>query len=353
MEFTVSQIAAMLGGEVKGDGNEKVRMLAKIQEAKKGQIAFLSNPKYEQYIYSTQASAVIVKKDFQAKKEISASLILVDDPYSSFSALLEEYHKLISFQKQGVEQPSFVGENSTTGSNIYRGAFSYIGDNSRLGDNVKIYPHAYIGDNVTIGNNSIIHSGVKIYSNSRIGNNCVIHSGTVIGSDGFGFAPQPDGSYKTIPQLGNVIIEDNVTVGANTVIDCATLFGDSTILHEGVKLDNLIQIAHNVEIGKNTVIAAQTGISGSTKVGERSVIGGQVGIAGHLVLANNTSIGAQTGVLKPTKPGEKLQGSPGMDFYGYYRSYAVFKTLPEINTRLHELEIKIKSAQTDSIPVKE
>lgn len=352
MEFTVSQIAAMLGGEVRGDGNEKVNMLAKIQDAKKGQIAFLSNPKYEQYIYTTHATAVIVKKDFQPKKDISSSLILVDDPYSSFTALLEEYHKLISFQKSGIEQPSFIGDNATTGKNIYRGAFSYIGANSRVGDNVKIYPQAYIGDNVVIGNNTIIHAGVRVYSNSKIGNNCVIHAGTVIGSDGFGFAPQPDGSYKTIPQLGNVVIEDNVTIGANTVIDCATLFGDSTVLHAGVKLDNLIQIAHNVEIGKNTVIAAQTGISGSTKVGESSVIGGQVGIAGHLVLANKTSIGAQAGILKSnSEEGAKFMGSPAIGFHEYYRSYAVFRHLPSIITRLRELELKMKS--TDSVPVKE
>ncbi len=253
MEFSVNQIAAMLGGEVKGDGNEKIKMLAKIQDAKKGQIAFLSNPKYEQFIYSTQATAVIVKKDFIARKEISATLILVDDPYISFTRLLEEYHKLISFQKTGVEQPSFMHETATVGKNIYRGAFSYIGSNARLGNNVKIYPHSYVGDNVVIGDNTIIHPGVKIYADTKIGNNCVIHSGAVIGSDGFGFAPQEDGSYKTIPQLGNVMIEDNVAIGGNTVIDCATLFGDSTLIRQGVKLDNLIQIAHNVEIGKNTV----------------------------------------------------------------------------------------------------
>lgn len=351
MEFTVSQIAAMLGGEVKGDGNEKVNMLAKIQEAKKGQIAFLSNPKYEQYIYTTNASAVIVKKDFQPKKEVSSSLILVEDPYLSFTALLEEYHKMISFQKIGIEQPCFIGEKATTGKNIYRGAFSYIGVKSQVGDNVKIYPHVYIGDDVIVGNNTIIHAGVRIYSNSRIGSNCVIHAGAVIGSDGFGFAPQADGSYKTIPQLGNVVIEDNVTIGANTVIDCATLFGDSTILHDGVKLDNLIQVAHNVEIGKNTVIAAQTGISGSTKIGDNSVIAGQVGIAGHLTLANNTSIGAQAGILKTNKdtPGEKLLGSPAIDYKDYYRSYAVFKNLPDLNARLRELETKIKSIESVSV----
>jgi UDP-3-O-[3-hydroxymyristoyl] glucosamine N-acyltransferase len=350
MEFTVNQIAAMLSGEVKGNGSEKIVMLAKIQDAKKGQVSFLSNPKYEQYIYTTQATAVIVSRDFVAKKEISSILILVDDPYISFTRLLEEYHKLISFQKSGVEQPCFMAENSSIGKDFYRGAFSYVGSNVKIGDNVKIYPHAYIGDNVTIGNHTIIHPGVKIYADTKIGNNCVIHSGTVIGSDGFGFAPQEDGSYKTIPQLGSVIIEDNVAIGGNTVIDCATLFGDATIIRKGVKLDNLIQIAHNVEIGKNTVIAAQTGISGSTKVGENCLLAGQVGIAGHLIIANNTGLGAQSGVSKSIKEsGQKLMGSPAFEVGDYFKSYAVFKKLPNINLRLRELEMKLEKVQSNSL----
>ena len=346
MEFSINQIAMMLGGEVLGDGNQKIKMLAKIQDAKKGQIAFLSNPKYEQYIYTTQATAVIVKKDFVARKEITATLILVDDPYISFTRLLEEYHKLVSFQKAGVEQPSFMDETASAGNNIYRGAFSYIGSQARIGDNVKIYPHAYIGDNVTVGHNTIIHPGVKIYSGSKIGNNCVIHSGVVIGSDGFGFAPQEDGSYKTIPQLGNVTLEDNVAIGANTVIDCATLFGDSTLIRQGVKLDNLIQIAHNVEIGKNTVIAAQTGISGSTKIGENCMLAGQVGIAGHITVANGTHFGAQSGISKSIKEeGLRMMGSPAFDFGTYFKSYAVFKKLPDILHRLKELEDKIQATE--------
>ena len=345
MEFSIAQIATMLGGEVKGSGTDKINMLAKIQDAKNGQIAFLSNPKYEHFIYATQASAVIVKKDFIPKKNISTTLILVDDPYSSFTALLEEYHKFISFQKSGIEQPSFISESSTTGANIYRGAFSYVGSNVKIGDNVRIYPHVFIGDNSVIGDNTILHPSVKIYAGSRIGNNCVIHAGTVIGSDGFGFAPQEDGSYKTIPQLGNVFIEDNVTIGANTVIDCATMFGDSTIIREGVKMDNLIQIAHNVEIGKNTVIAAQAGVSGSSKVGENSMIGGQVGIAGHLVLANRTQIGAQSGISKSiTEEGQQIIGYPAINIKGYFRSYAVFKRLPELNDRLRELEKKVSAS---------
>lgn len=342
MEFTIDQIAAMLGGQVQGKSTEKISMLAKIQDAKPGQLSFLSNPKYEQFIYTTQASAVIVKKDFIPKKEITTALILVDDPYVSFTVLLEEYHKLISFQKHGIEEPSFVGKDVQIGKGIYRGAFSYIGNHANIGNNVKIYPHVYIGDNVVIGDNTIIHSGVKIYSDTRIGNNCVIHAGTVIGSDGFGFAPQADGSYKTIPQLGNVVIGDDVAIGANTVIDCATLFGDSTVINKGVKLDNLIQIAHNVEIGKNTVIAAQSGVSGSSKVGENCMIAGQVGIAGHLVIANKTSIGAQAGVSKSiSEEGQRLIGYPVLDIREYFKSYAIFKKLPEINSRLADLEKKL------------
>lgn len=332
----------MLKGEVQGDGNLKINMLGKIQDAKQGQIAFLANPKYEQFIYTTQASAVIVKKDFQARKEIVTTLILVDDPYTSFTLLLEEYHKAINFQKVGVEEPSFISKSASVGKNIYRGAFSYIGNNVTVGDNVKIYPHVFIGDNVTIGSNTILHANVKLYADTKIGSNCVIHSGTVIGSDGFGFAPQGDGSYKTIPQLGNVVIEDNVAIGANTVIDCATLYGDSTIIRQGVKLDNLIQVAHNVEIGKNTVIAAQTGISGSSKIGENNMIGGQVGIAGHLVIANNIGIGAQSGIGKSIKEeGAKVIGYPAIDVKDYFKSYAVFKRLPDLNDRLRELERKI------------
>lgn len=342
MEFTVQQIAAMLGGEVKGNGSEKINMLAKIQDAKKGQVAFLSNPKYEQYIYTTQASAVIVKKDFAPKKDISSTLILVDDPYTSFTALLEQYHRMITFQKVGIEQPSFIGDKSTTGNNIYRGAFSYIGNNVKIGDNVKIYPHVFIGDDVIIGDNTVLHPNVKLYAGTRVGKNCAIHAGTVIGSDGFGFAPQENGSYKAIPQLGNVIIEDDVAIGANTVIDCATMLGDSTIIRQGVKLDNLIQIAHNVEVGKNTVMAAQSGISGSTKVGENCVIAGQVGIAGHIVIANQTSFGAQAGILKSvTKEGQKQIGSPAIDVKEYFRAYAIFKQLPDLNYRLRELEKKM------------
>ena len=332
---------------MKGNGSETVNMLAKIQDAKKGQITFLANPKYEQFIYTTQASAVIVNKDFVAKKPVASNLILVDDAYISFTSLLEEYHKLMSFQKTGIEQPSYVGENVVAGENIYRGAFSYIGNNVRIGKNVKIYPHVFIGDDTVIGDNTILHPHVKLYAGSTVGSFCEIHAGTVIGSDGFGFAPQEDGTYKAIPQMGNVIIEDHVSIGANTVIDCATLAGDSTIIRQGVKLDNLIQVAHNVEIGRNTVMAAQSGISGSTKVGDNCVIAGQVGVSGHIVIANKTSIGAQAGILKSiSKEGQQIIGAPAFDVKEFYRAYAVFKQLPDLNTRLRELQNRIQHLES-------
>jgi UDP-3-O-[3-hydroxymyristoyl] glucosamine N-acyltransferase len=340
MEFTLAQIAHILGGELKGNGQVKVNRVGKIEEGGEGAITFLSNPKYEPFIYKTTASAVIVSKDFKPKGEISAGLILVDDPYLSFTALLEEYHKLVSFQKSGVEQPCFFSETASEGKNTYRGAFSYIGNNVKLGDNVKIYPNAYLGDDVIVGNNTIIYAGAKIYARTKIGDYCTIHSGAVIGSDGFGFAPQADGSYKTIPQVGNVVLEDHVSIGANTTIDCATF--DSTIIREGVKLDNLIQIGHNVEIGKHTVIASQTGISGSSKVGEYSMIGGQVGLAGHIQLGAHTKIAAQSGINKTIKEeGKILFGSPAFDHLQYMKSAMLFKRLPELNQKIRELEEKI------------
>ncbi|WMJ74889.1 UDP-3-O-(3-hydroxymyristoyl)glucosamine N-acyltransferase [Cytophagaceae bacterium ABcell3] len=340
MEFTVKQIAHIIGGEVVGNESLKVSQLSKIQEGTEGTISFLSNPKYENYIYSTRATAVIVSKDFHPKSALETTLIKVEDPYSSFTVLLEEYQRLLNFIKEGVEEPAFVGEGSICGSKVYRGAFSYIGKNCKIGDNVKIYPHAYIGNNVRIGSNTIIYSGVKVYAGCEIGDFCTIHSGTVIGSDGFGFAPQPDGSYKTIPQVGNVIIEDHVDIGANTVIDCATM--GSTIIGQGVKLDNLIQVAHNVKIGKNTVVASQTGISGSAEIGDNCMIGGQVGIVGHIKLANKTYIGAQSGVSKSvSNEGLSIQGSPAFDYKDNLKSFVVYKKLPELSQRIEQLEEKI------------
>jgi len=339
MKFTVGEIAQMLDGTIVGDDKITINSAAKIEEGRPGCISFLANSKYESYIYSTQSSAVIVSKDFVPKKEISSTLIYVDNAYTAFTVLLEEYQKRIANDKSGVEQPSFLGENSSTGADCYRGAFSYIGKNCTIGDGVKIYPHTYLGDNVTIGDYSVIHPGVRIYDDTIIGKNCIIFANTVIGSDGFGFAPQADGTYKTIPQLGNVVIEDDVSIGANSTIDCATM--GSTIIRQGVKIDNLVQIAHNVEIGKNTVIAAQSGVSGSTTVGEQCIIAGQVGIVGHITIANNTKIGAQSGLGKSIKKGGlSLSGSPARDLNEHLRSMALVRKLPEMEERLKELESK-------------
>jgi UDP-3-O-[3-hydroxymyristoyl] glucosamine N-acyltransferase len=340
MKFTVNQIAQLLGGKVEGSGEEEVSTLSKIEEAKKGSISFLSNLKYEPHLYTTEASAVIVGMDFQPKKKVNTALVRVNDPYSSFTVLLEEYHKFISYQKEGIEEPSFLAEDVSSGENLYRGAFSYIGKGCRIGQNVKIYPQVYIGEGVEIGDNSIILAGARIYPHTKIGSNCTIHAGAIIGSDGFGFAPQPDGSYKTIPQLGNVVLEDWVSIGANAAIDCATL--GSTIIRRGVKIDNLVQVAHNVEIGKNTVIAAQTGIAGSTKIGESCIVAGQVGVVGHLEIANKTTIAAQAGIGKNiAKEGTVQIGSPAFERTPYMKSYALFRNLPELNNRIKELEEKI------------
>jgi len=340
MEFTVEQLAQLLQGEVEGNAGAKVSALSKIQEGHQGSISFLSNPKYESFVYDTQATAVIVSKDFAPKKPVAATLIRVADPYSAFSVILEEYDKFVSYRKTGVEEPSYIGQESTVGQDVYRGAFSYIGSKVSIGNNVKIYPHAYIGDGTTIGDNTIIYSGVKVYEGSRIGKGCVLQAGAVIGSEGFGFAPQPNGSYKAIPQVGNVILEDYVAIGANTTIDCATM--GSTVVKEGAKLDNLIQVAHNVTVGKHTVIAAQTGISGSTTIGDHCTFGGQVGIAGHLNIANKIGVGAQAGIIRDLKTeGENLVGSPVVPVRDYFRSYAVFRKLPDLQDRVKQLEEKI------------
>ncbi|MTI30639.1 UDP-3-O-(3-hydroxymyristoyl)glucosamine N-acyltransferase [Xanthovirga aplysinae] len=338
MEFKVLQIAQLIDGEVEGDQEAVIKNVGKIEDAQEGDISFLANPKYENYIYNTNATAVIVRKDFIPTKSISTILIKVDDPYTGFSSLLEQYEKMMVSHKSGVESPSFLGENSSHGEGIYRGAFSYIGKNVEIGKDVKIYPNVYIGDNTVIGDHTILYAGVKVYANSKIGSHCVLQAGAVIGSDGFGFAPQPDGSYKRIPQLGNVILDDFVDVGANTTVDCATM--GSTVIHKGAKIDNLVQVAHNVEIGKNTVIASQTGISGSTKIGNECVIGGQVGIVGHIEIGNGVQIGAQSGVGRSMKDNAKIIGSPAMDKTKYGRIIAVFRNLPELRSRVYQLEKK-------------
>ncbi|WP_298369006.1 UDP-3-O-(3-hydroxymyristoyl)glucosamine N-acyltransferase [uncultured Lutibacter sp.] len=340
MKFTANQIAEILGGEIIGDASVEVFKLSKIEEGDSGSLTFLSNPKYEQHIYSTKATIAIVNKDFLPKEKLKTTLILVDDARISFSTLLE-YYSQVKLHKSGIETPSFISDSASIGSEIYLGAFAYIGNDVKIGDNVKIYPNSYIGNNVTIRDNTTIFSGVKIYSETIIGNNCVIHSNSVIGSDGFGFAPNDDGNYSKIPHIGNVIIEDNVEIGASTTIDRATL--GSTIIKAGVKLDNQIQIAHNVEIGSNTVIAAQTGIAGSTKIGENCMIGGQVGIVGHMNIGNNVRIQAQTGVARHIKDNEVIQGTPAFGYNDFNKSYVYFKKLPDLVSNINMLEKEIKA----------
>ncbi|MHA6248873.1 UDP-3-O-(3-hydroxymyristoyl)glucosamine N-acyltransferase [Pontibacter sp. CAU 1760] len=339
MEFTVQQIADLLQGTLEGDSSTMVSTLAKIEEAQEGALAFLSNPKYEPFLYTTRASAVIVSEQLVLKKPVSATLIRVADPYSSFSTLLTYYQQALIASKTGVEQPCFLGEGSQVGENHYRGAFSYIGSNCSIGANVRIFPQVYIGDNVKIGDNTTIFAGAKLYTNTVVGSNCTIHAGAVLGSDGFGFAPQPDGSYKTIPQIGNVVLEDDVSIGANATLDCATM--GSTIIRKGSKIDNLVQIAHNVEVGQHTVIASQTGISGSTKIGNNCVIAGQVGIVGHISIADKTTVGAQSGVSKTVKEsGTIIQGSPAFDYKQNLRAMTVFRKLPELQRDLDFLKAK-------------
>jgi UDP-3-O-[3-hydroxymyristoyl] glucosamine N-acyltransferase len=338
MKFTANQIAEILEGQIEGDKNVEVTKLSKIEEGESGSLTFLSNPKYTPHIYSTKASLVIVNKDFVPEKKIDATLIKVNNAYESFSTLLNYYNQT-KLNKTGIDEKSVISKSAKIGKNLYLGSFSYVGNEVEIGDNVKIYPNVYIGDNVMIGNGTTIFSGVNIYSKTQIGNNCVIHSGAVIGSDGFGFAPTKNGEYSTIPQIGNVVIHDNVDIGAATTIDRATL--GSTIIGKGVKLDNQIQIAHNVEIGMNTVIAGQTGIAGTVKIGENCMIGGQVGIAGHLTIGNNVRIQAQSGIAGNINDDMVIQGTPAFNYSDFYRSYAHFKKLPDLSKKIDLLEKKL------------
>ncbi|MCY1720473.1 UDP-3-O-(3-hydroxymyristoyl)glucosamine N-acyltransferase [Prolixibacteraceae bacterium Z1-6] len=345
MDFKATDIAAFLDGEIVGNGNVRVSNVSKIEEGKPGTLAFLANNKYENYIYTTKASAVLVNKSFIPREEIEATLIKVDDAYEAFASLLDLYVQSKADSKKGIEQPSYISDKAKTGENIYVGAFAYVGKNAKVGDNVKIYPQAYIGDNVTIGDDCIIYAGVKIYDDCVIGNRCILHSGAVIGSDGFGFAPQKDGSYKKIHQIGNTVLEDDVEIGANTTIDCGTM--GSTLIHKGVKLDNLVQVAHNVEIGEHTVSAAQTGISGSVKVGKNCMFGGQVGIAGHITVGNNVLVGAQSGVNSSAKDDQKLLGSPAIDIRKALRAYGLIKDLPEIRKDVIHLKKEMNSGKNN------
>ena len=340
MKFKAQQIADILEGDVIGNPEVEVSKLSKIEEGEKGSLTFLSNPKYNSYLYTTNASVAIVNKSLVLEKEVKITLIKVDDAYKSFSKLLEFYNE-VKNNKSGREQPNFIAVSSEIGENEYIGAFVYIGENVKIGNNVKIYPNTNIGDNSIIGDNTIIFSGVKIYADTKIGENCKVHSGAVIGADGFGFAPNENGEFKAIPQIGNVIIENNVDIGAACTIDRATL--GATIIRKGVKLDNQIQIAHNVEIGANTVIASQTGIAGSTKVGQNCMIGGQVGIAGHLKIGDNVKILGQTGVTKCLRDNQMVYGTPAINARDFNKSFVYFKNLPKIVSKINQIEKDLKT----------
>ena len=339
MKFTASQIAEILEGDIVGNPQVEVDTLSKIEEGKEGSLTFLSNPKYTPFLYTTNASIAIVDKEFSPEKPITTTLIKVANAYQAFSKLLAYYNQ-VKLHKVGIETPNFTDESAQLGEDVYIGAFTYIGKNVVLGDRVKIYPNTYIGDNVVIGNDTTLFSGVKIYSETQIGNNCNINSGVVIGCDGFGFTPDDKGVFTAVPQIGNVIIEDHVDIGAATTIDRATL--GSTIIRKGVKLDNQIQVAHNVEIGENTVIASQTGIAGSTKIGKNCMIGGQVGFAGHLTIGNFVKIQAQSGIGRNLKDNEVVQGSPALNYSDWNKSYVHFKNLGKLEKRITELEKKLK-----------
>ncbi|MEN8224898.1 MAG: UDP-3-O-(3-hydroxymyristoyl)glucosamine N-acyltransferase [Bacteroidota bacterium] len=338
MEFTAQQIADILGGQIEGKPDVAISRVIKIDEDEKGGLSFLANPKYESFIYSTGADVVIVSKDFKPEKEINPTLIRVDDPYLAIASLLEMYNKMQQ-DKQGVSEHAYIHETATLGDNVYVGEFAYIGKDAVLGDNVKVYPHTYIGDHTQLGQGTIVFAGARLYHDTVVGDACTIHSGVIIGSDGFGFAPTENNEYVKVAQIGNVVIEDNVEIGSNTTIDRATI--GSTIIRKGVKLDNLIQVAHNVEIGENTVIAAQTGISGSAKIGRNCMIGGQVGIVGHIKIGDNVKIQAQAGVPSNVKDGEIIMGSPAINLRQYMKSYIHFKNLHQIVERLDTLEKKL------------
>jgi UDP-3-O-[3-hydroxymyristoyl] glucosamine N-acyltransferase len=341
MEFTAATIAGFLKGEIVGNPDVKVNTIAKIEEGQPGALSFLANPKYEHYIYETKSSVVLVNKTFVPSATIGATLIKVENSYEAFASLLRLVDQSRP-RKKGIHSTAIIEASAHVGSDVYIGPYAYIGENCVVGEGCSVYPHVYIGDNTKIGNNCIINPGVKIYHDCLLGEGCIIHAGTVIGSDGFGFAPQSESEYMKIPQLGNVVLEDHVEIGANVTIDRATM--GSTIIRKGVKLDNLIQIGHNVEIGENTVMAAQTGISGSTKVGRNCMFGGQVGLAGHLKISNGTKIGAQGGILGDVKEENTvIIGSPAIDVKQFLRSSVIFRKLPEMKVKLDSLEKELES----------
>ena len=347
MQFTAAQIAMMINGKVEGNADAAVGSFGKIEEAQAGQLSFLANPKYEEYLYSTRASIIIINEAQELKQPIGATLIRVPDAYSAFATLLDKYQQIQRQQLSGIQQPVYIAATAKAGDNVFIGAFAYLGENVVLGNGVKVYPNVFLGDNVTVGDHTILHPGVRVYHDCVIGKHVTIHAGTVIGSDGFGFAPQADGSLKKVPQIGNVIIEDHVEIGANATIDRATI--GSTLIKSGAKLDNLLQIAHNVEVGNNSVIAAQTGISGSTKVGKNVMIGGQVGIVGHLKIADGAKINAQSGVSKSIKtPNTAVTGSPAFEYTAALRSQVASRNLPELEKRVAELEKLLKELTTSN-----
>lgn len=348
MQFSAQQIALMIDGKIDGNAAVSVGSFGKIEEAVPGQLSFLANPKYEEHIYSTGASIVIVNESQELRQKVNATLIRVPDAYTAFAALLAKYQEILSQQTIGIQEPSFISKTAKLGEKIFIGAFAYIGENVTIGNHVKIYPQAFLGDNVKIDDHSVVQAGVKIYHDCVVGRNVTIHAGTVIGSDGFGFAPQADGSFKKVPQMGNVVIEDNVEIGANATIDRATI--GSTIIRAGAKLDNLIQVAHNVEVGHNTVIAAQAGVSGSTKIGNNVMIGGQAGIVGHIQIADGSKINAQSGVSKSIKvPNSAVTGSPAFDYTSTLRSQAISRNLPELEKRIKELESLVKQLMAEKV----
>ena len=348
MQFSAAQIAALIDGKLEGNPEVLVNNFGKIEDAQAGQLAFLANPKYEEYLYSTRASIIIVNDNQVLKEKINATLILVPDAYLAFASLLSRYQEMMNQQLTGIQEPVYISKSASLGENAYVGAFAFIGNNVKLGKNVKIYPQSYIGDDVSIGDHSVIYPGVKIYHRCVIGEYVTIHAGSVIGADGFGFAPQADGSFKKIPQMGNVVIEDYVEVGSNATIDRATI--GSTLIRKGVKLDNLIQIAHNVEIGSNTVIAAQSGVSGSTKLGKNVMVGGQVGIVGHIQIADGSKINAQSGVTKSMKtPNSAVTGSPAFEYTSALRAQAAARKLPEFEKRIIELEKLIQQFLAEKV----
>jgi UDP-3-O-[3-hydroxymyristoyl] glucosamine N-acyltransferase len=348
MKFPATQIAQIVNGKTEGDASVAVSSFGKIEEAKEGQLTFFANPKYEEFLYSTRASVIIINEAYELKQPVSATLIRVPDAYTAFATLLSKYQEIMQQQLTGIQEPSYISKTAEYGDHVFIGAFAYLGEHVKLGNNTKVYPNVYMGDNVIVGDNCVIHAGVKIYHGCKLGNNITIHAGTVIGSDGFGFAPQGDGTLKKVPQIGNVVIEDNVEIGANSAIDRATI--GSTIIRAGAKLDNLIQIAHNVEVGNFTVIAAQAGISGSTKVGKGVMIGGQAGLAGHLQVADGSKINAQAGLGKSLKtPNTAVTGSPAYDYNRAIRSQSMARNLPEMEKRIQELEALVKQLLAEKV----